>query len=245
MIDVAKTTVTVPSMVRHRSITGRFGSGRDKGKGKQQTRLLHLPSFLRILPAKRRSRDRCPLVGPHRELAGSTSISRHSSIRSRNDHDSTTITSPSASRFTFTLPSIFKRSSRTSSSTPKSVSPEDSDSNPTRSLKFFGPPRPHATRTARASAEALRYHHPSADASDILTADRRVSSWGDHPIEFRNDSFDIEWNDDESDPVPDQHDPSFNSFFIRSSIRSQRRPFQPVPPHIAGDRRETTAKHFI
>ncbi|KAK0446208.1 kinase-like domain-containing protein [Armillaria borealis] len=200
-----------PSMVRHRSITGRFGSGRDKGKGKA-TDTSSSSTLLSSNTARKKAKSRSMSTGRSASRTrGSTSISRHSSIRSRNDHDSTTITSPSASRFTFSLPSIFKRSSRTSSSTPKSVSPEDSDSNPTRSLKFFGPPRPHATRTARASAEALRYHHPSADASNILTADRRVSSWGDHPIEFRNDSFDIEWNDDESEPAPDQHDPSFNS----------------------------------
>ncbi|KAK0469532.1 other/CAMKK/ELM protein kinase [Desarmillaria tabescens] len=203
------------SMVRHRSITRHFGSGRDKGKGKA-TDMSSSPTLFSSNAARKKVKSRSMSTDRSGLRArGSTSISRHSSIRSRSDHDSTTITSTSASRFTFTLPAFLKRSSR--NSTPKSLSPDDSDSNQTRSLKFFGPPRPHATRTARASAEALRYHHPSADASDILTADRRVSSWGDHPIEFRNDSFDIEWNDEQSEAV-NRYDSSFNSLiFGRSS----------------------------
>lgn len=156
-------------MGRHRTVMEITG-GRRKEKGKDLERSLS-------------------------RLRHSASISRRSSQKSTKAKEEPTA-STSGGFISFKLLRR-GRSMRTVSSTQAS-SPEDTEP-PPRSFRAgipttTGPNNYAKSRVgaARASAEVLRYHHPvsaQVSSSGPLTSDRRVSSWGDHPLELRNTSF--------------------------------------------------------
>ncbi len=123
-------------------------------------------------------------------LRNSASISRRSSQKSRKEKEVVEPETPPPSSGGLISFMFFGRGGSKSVLTPKASSPDDGDA-PLPAIKkskynTAGPSynKSRGGAAARASAEVLGGH------TAPLTNSRRVSSWGDHPTELKNTSFD-------------------------------------------------------
>ncbi|KAF8992714.1 hypothetical protein BDZ89DRAFT_119454 [Hymenopellis radicata] len=117
-------------------------------------------------------------------LRNSASISRRSSQKSRKEKEVVEPGTPPPSSGGLISFMFFGRGGSKNTLTPKASSPDNGAAPLPAIKKSRSYNKSRGGPAARASAEVLGAH-PAA-----LTNSRRVSSWGDHPTELKNTSFD-------------------------------------------------------